>query len=281
MSYRVPSWTPATQTERALGWDLICCVSPPVQNGPEDLSVSGGDSAEGRGSRCGRHGGSSRPTGGGPTSRGSRRRARLGRTFGAVTGAAAHSAGGPPARVGPPRPGFFHPTGTDDITRLLTFFGPPLSYGLRRVELRQRVGDDRSGLLIATLKLPGMIGLFEQPRPPRITRPAARRHRSWCNTRLGVGRTRVRSWHSLARCLMRLMAVSGRFERFIPARSIPSHRVTLMLLTGRVACLITSQSWSLSTTASGRPGRLLRGPGRSGACFRWDGEMLRWLPGMG
>ena len=212
---------------------------------------------------------------------GSRRRARLGRTFGAVTGAAAHSAGGPPARVGPPRPGFFHPTGTDDITRLLTFFGPPVTYGLRRVELRQRVGDDRSGLLIATLKLPGMIGLFEQPRPPRITRPAARRHRSWCNTRLGVGRTRVRSWHSLARCLMRLMAVSGRFERFIPARSIPSHRVTLMLLTGRVACLITSQSWSLSTTASGRPGRLLRGPGRSGACFRWDGEMLRWLPGMG
>lgn len=51
-------------------------------------------------------------------------------------------------------------------------------------------------------------------------------------------RARDRGWHTLARCLMRLMAVSGRPERFILGRSIPSRRVILMLLTGRAACLI-------------------------------------------
>jgi hypothetical protein len=62
-----------------------------------------------------------------------RRRARLERTLGAVTDAAADNACGPPARadvrVGPPRPGFVHPAGTGDITRLLAFFGPPATYG--------------------------------------------------------------------------------------------------------------------------------------------------------
>jgi hypothetical protein len=102
-----------------------------------------------------------------------RRRARLSATLDTAAGAAKCSPGGPggpPARVDvrvcPPRPGFFHPAGVDDVTRLLAFFGPPAVYGLRRVELRQRVGDNRCGLLVAGLKVPGMVVLFEQPPPP-------------------------------------------------------------------------------------------------------------------
>jgi hypothetical protein len=89
---------------------------------------------------------------------------------GAAGGVDTDRADGPATRVEvwvcPPRPGFFHPAGTGDITRLLAFFGPSVSYGLRRVELRQRVGDNRSGLLMAGLMVPGVVVLYEQPRPP-------------------------------------------------------------------------------------------------------------------
>lgn len=50
-------------------------------------------------------------------------------------------------RVCPPRPGFVHPAGVHDITELLAFFCPAAVYGLRRIELRQRFGDHRPGLL--------------------------------------------------------------------------------------------------------------------------------------
>ncbi|MFG2039952.1 hypothetical protein [Dactylosporangium sp. NPDC048998] len=52
---------------------------------------------------------------------------------------AARRAGGPVAvRARPPRPGFVHPAEPADVTRVLEFFGPAATYGLRRVELRQR-----------------------------------------------------------------------------------------------------------------------------------------------
>jgi hypothetical protein len=98
-------------------------------------------------------------------------------------------------------------------------------------------------------------------------------------TGFGVGRARVRGG-ILALCLMRLMAVPGRPERFIQGRSIRSRRVILMLLTGRAECLIESRFWLPSTTASRRPGRLLRGRRRSGPCFLPAGRTSRSPSGM-
>ena len=79
---------------------------------------------------------------------------------------AARRAGRPPVRTTRPRPGFLHPAGAADIAGLLAFFGPTAVYGLHRIELRQRAAAVRPGLLIAGLKSPGVIVLFEQPRPP-------------------------------------------------------------------------------------------------------------------
>ncbi|MGI5148035.1 hypothetical protein ACQEVC_16935 [Plantactinospora sp. CA-294935] len=71
-----------------------------------------------------------------------------------------------PIRESPARPGFLHPATARDIARLLDFFGPELRYGLRAVELRHAVGADRPGPLLATLLVPGVVILHEQPRPP-------------------------------------------------------------------------------------------------------------------
>ncbi|AVT40884.1 hypothetical protein [Plantactinospora sp. BB1] len=71
-----------------------------------------------------------------------------------------------PIRESPARPGFLHPATVGDVTRLLDFFGPELRYGLRAVELRHAVGADRSGPLLAALLVPGVVILYEQPRPP-------------------------------------------------------------------------------------------------------------------
>ncbi|WP_203861362.1 ImmA/IrrE family metallo-endopeptidase [Plantactinospora mayteni] len=73
-----------------------------------------------------------------------------------------------PVRESPARPGFLHPASVGDIARLLDFFGPELRYGLRAVELRQAVGADRPGPLLARLLVPGVVILHEQPRPPWI-----------------------------------------------------------------------------------------------------------------
>jgi hypothetical protein len=51
-----------------------------------------------------------------------------------------------------------------DIRQALDFFGPTAGYGLRGIELRHTVATDR--LLLATLKVPGLIVLYEQRRPP-------------------------------------------------------------------------------------------------------------------
>lgn len=130
-----------------------------------------------------------------------RRRARLATTPTAVASRTADCAGGPPARgnvrVCPPRPGFFHPADADDVARMLAFFGPPVSYGLRRVELRQRVGLDTSGLVVATLQVPGVVVLLEQPRPPwviagRLTPDSSRRlQRAGACVTLAASTTRI------------------------------------------------------------------------------------------
>ncbi|WP_432993208.1 hypothetical protein [Dactylosporangium sp. CA-233914] len=70
-----------------------------------------------------------------------------------------------PVRARPARPGFVHPAAPADIVRVLTFFGPAATYGLRRVELRQR-GADRP--LVAALRVPGVVLLYEQPEPPWV-----------------------------------------------------------------------------------------------------------------
>jgi hypothetical protein len=132
----------------------------------------------------------------------SRRRARLGEAPStAVPGATADRGGGPGAlvdvRVCPPRPGFCHPADAHDVARALAFFGPPARYGLRRVELRQRVGPDRSGLVVATLQVPGVVVLLEQPRPPwliagRLTHDSLQRlRRAGASVTLAAAATRI------------------------------------------------------------------------------------------
>ncbi|WP_426512061.1 hypothetical protein ACPPVO_16435 [Dactylosporangium sp. McL0621] len=68
-------------------------------------------------------------------------------------------------RVRAARPGFVHPASPADIRRLLAFFGPAATYGLRAVELRQRPGP---GFAVAALRVPGIVRLFEQPEPPWV-----------------------------------------------------------------------------------------------------------------
>ena len=69
-------------------------------------------------------------------------------------------------RMHPARRGFIHPAGDKDVTNILDFFGPSVGYGLRGVELRHADGGGRPRLVLATLKVPGMIVLYEQPLPP-------------------------------------------------------------------------------------------------------------------
>lgn len=120
----------------------------------------------------------------------------------AVDGASGRAlTGGPPARVEvratPARRGFVHPAGVGDVARVLDFFGPPAVYGLRRVELRQRAGGDRAGLLVAGLRPPGVVVLVEQPRPPwlipgRLAAGSLRRlHRAGALVQVGATHTRV------------------------------------------------------------------------------------------
>jgi hypothetical protein len=59
-----------------------------------------------------------------------------------------------------------HPADRAEVGRLLAFFGPRVIYGLRSVELRQALDHGRSGLLLAELRRPGHIVLYEQPGPP-------------------------------------------------------------------------------------------------------------------
>jgi hypothetical protein len=68
--------------------------------------------------------------------------------------------------VTPPRSGFAHPIGRPVIREALEFFGPIAQYGLRSIELRQ-AGDGFAGApVLATLRVPGTVILYEQPEPP-------------------------------------------------------------------------------------------------------------------
>jgi hypothetical protein len=108
---------------------------------------------------------------------------------------------GPPiaVRVRPPRPGFHHPAGPGDIGRVLEHFGPAATYGLRRVELRQRPAGSGgpTGPVVAALRVPGVVLLFEQPAPPwtlagRLAGAALRRlERAGAIVAAGAGATRV------------------------------------------------------------------------------------------
>ncbi|WP_271190415.1 hypothetical protein [Dactylosporangium matsuzakiense] len=75
-----------------------------------------------------------------------------------------------PVEVCPPRRGFVHPASPADIVRVLTFFGPAATYGLRRIELRQRPGAGLPGFgsPVAELRAPGLVRVFEQPAPPWV-----------------------------------------------------------------------------------------------------------------
>jgi hypothetical protein len=70
--------------------------------------------------------------------------------------------------VCPARPGFVHPADRVQVARLLAFFGPRALYGLRSVEMRHAVDHGRPGLLLAALRPPGHVVLYEQPRPPWV-----------------------------------------------------------------------------------------------------------------
>jgi hypothetical protein len=128
-----------------------------------------------------------------------RRRARQG--GGDLAAGTGEGTGGPPHRVDvracPPRPGFRHPAGAADVVRTLALFGPAASYGLRRVELRHQPGPASGPPLVAVLRVPGLVVLYEQPEPPwllagRLTAESARRlHRAGAAVRVGAATTRV------------------------------------------------------------------------------------------
>ncbi|MFD0972271.1 hypothetical protein [Plantactinospora endophytica] len=101
-----------------------------------------------------------------------------------------------PIRSVPARPGFVHPATVADIARLLDFFGPTVRYGLRAVELRQSVAAGHLGPVLATLLVPGVVLLHEQPRPP-WTVPGRLRPRS--ESRLVRAGARVESAATLTR----------------------------------------------------------------------------------
>jgi hypothetical protein len=81
--------------------------------------------------------------------------------------------GEPPARsrlriiVRPPRRGFHHPAGKQDVMVMLEAVGQAACYGLRSVELgRSPAGGAAPPLVFGRYHAPGRIVLVEQPLPP-------------------------------------------------------------------------------------------------------------------
>jgi len=65
--------------------------------------------------------------------------------------------------------GRIHPAGKAEIARVLRFFGPSCSYGLRSIELAYRHDHDGGGdrdLLMGRLIVPGRIVLYDQMPSP-------------------------------------------------------------------------------------------------------------------
>jgi hypothetical protein len=83
------------------------------------------------------------------------------------------------------------------VVRVLTFFGPAATYGLRGIELRQQPAAVGTGVAVAALRVPGLVLLFEQPAPPwelpgRLTDLAtARLRRAGARVAAGPAGTRV------------------------------------------------------------------------------------------
>jgi hypothetical protein len=62
--------------------------------------------------------------------------------------------------------GWCHPLTRSDVDRLLQFFGPEVTYGLRSIDLVQSSPGAATRLRFGTLVVPGQIRLFSQPVPP-------------------------------------------------------------------------------------------------------------------
>ncbi len=71
-------------------------------------------------------------------------------------------------RVTQARPGFHHPLGRREIRELLAFFGPVTTYGVRSIELTRLPGDDPTTIRLATLRVPGVVLLYEQAESPWV-----------------------------------------------------------------------------------------------------------------
>jgi hypothetical protein len=65
-----------------------------------------------------------------------------------------------------PRPGFIHPLGRRQVLEALDFFGPLATYGLRAVELRHTDDDEGGFPVLARLRVPGTVILYEQRDAP-------------------------------------------------------------------------------------------------------------------
>jgi hypothetical protein len=71
-------------------------------------------------------------------------------------------------RVTRARPGFHHPLGRPEIRELLAFFGPVTTYGVRSIELARLPSDDPTAIRLATLRVPGVVLLYEQAESPWV-----------------------------------------------------------------------------------------------------------------
>lgn len=63
-------------------------------------------------------------------------------------------------------PGWHHPASRQDVTRVLRFFGPEVSYGVQSIELRACPADGWGRVRFGMLVVPGQVRLFAQPLPP-------------------------------------------------------------------------------------------------------------------
>jgi hypothetical protein len=63
-------------------------------------------------------------------------------------------------------PGFIHPASRRKVVEALGFFGPLATYGLRAVELRHAEEEERGVPVLARLRVPGTVILYEQRASP-------------------------------------------------------------------------------------------------------------------
>lgn len=73
----------------------------------------------------------------------------------------------PRIKISRPRTGYLHPASKKDIMDFIEFFGEECFYGVKSIKLMQCSElDIEAGLLIASLRVPGIIVLYEQAEPP-------------------------------------------------------------------------------------------------------------------